>query len=208
MDQLFEPQVQKRRSNRAASAKYWFLDFAIILLIATTLAYAYGASLPSDSIAPICDDDLNVNNETVSATPVNAPTANQPEPSIFHAGEIVEVYEPSIHPSLAFSAQIQHVFNRADGSVKYIVRPGFGRPIDHQKFDSASVQALGSWEIEDEAVCNLGDALNKELIPCRIAERMPHGKAFGVSLMKDGVSSRMVLPISRIRRIVKDGPTR
>mmetsp|Transcript_1800 Transcript_1800/g.3868 ORF Transcript_1800/g.3868 Transcript_1800/m.3868 type:complete len:208 (+) Transcript_1800:90-713(+) len=194
------------------SAKYWLFDLAIVLTIVATLALVYRSTLPTAPIAPECDEDNTMINAN-TAIPVTSPKASQQAPPmpppVFHAGDLVEVFEPRIHPSLAFSAQIVQVFKRVDGSVKYIVKPGFGRPIDHQKFDPSRIRALGSFESNAEAMCNLGQELNSELTPCTVLEHIKSSNNYGVSFLKeDGALTHRIMNVARIRRVVLDDTNR
>lgn len=66
---------------------------------------------------------------------------------------------------------------------------------------------MGSFESDDIAMCDLGQALNFELVQCTVLEKLQQLRSsnnYGVEFWKDGALTRRILPVSRIRRIVKD----
>ena len=169
---------------------YWILDVAVI-------AIALSLSCGSLPMTPPSHEECDVSPNHTPIQP-NTPRASNSVPA-FQAGDFVEVYEPKVHPSLAFPAQIVHVFYNSDGSFKYMVLPGFGRAIP--EIDPSSVRAFKQWENKAEVMCDNG---NFEIIPCTVLHHIPNSNTYTVSYRKDGQLRYKTMPFFRIRRIIKD----
>mmetsp|Transcript_14928 Transcript_14928/g.30441 ORF Transcript_14928/g.30441 Transcript_14928/m.30441 type:complete len:248 (+) Transcript_14928:79-822(+) len=134
--------------------------------------------------------------------------------AVFQVGDIVEVYDPSIHASYAFAAKIKKVINTNDGSTFYDILPGYGKGdkdiINHVR--SSVVNEMKLYTPDTKAACDVGTAESRHFVQCKILSHLKsnlggnNGGWYMVSyqLGSNDALKRTKLPLSKVQRIIRD----
>lgn len=136
------------------------------------------------------------------------------EANIFQVGDIVEVYDPSIHASYAFAAKIKKVINTDDGSTFYDILPGYGRG-DNDIINNVRSSVVNEMKLYTSATttaCDIGTSESRHFVRCRILSHLKsnlggnNGGWYMVSyqLGSDDALKRTKLPLSKVQRIIRD----
>jgi len=189
------------------------------LVITLSIAAAISSTAVTVSAIPSNEISRSNNGHCDNAA---SPTINEP---IFQVGDIVEVYDPKIHPAYAFFAKIDQVSPGRDGGpIQYSVQVGFAGGGGNALYENIGASAIRPMEPFTEithAMCDDGKTLNAMLFPCTVDFHLPNSKnvfgegsrqknlpsLYSVSFQQDGEWQKKIMPIARIRRIVRDEET-
>lgn len=159
--------------------------------------------LPSSSLLPLFRHRHDY--QESSCTIVDgSPTAHQCElfnmeddHATYKIGAAVEVYDQKIHPTLAFAAQINAIYNTtSSNTVSYDVRIGFGSNRIYKIIPHSSIRRMIPFESGANVMCDGGDDINTKLEACTV---ISHNAPTSIVLVSiKGEDLRM--PVSRIRR--------
>ena len=168
------------------SIKYWLFDAAILFSLVSTIAWTSRTILGKHSIEQQQHQLQNSHRRLEDS---------------FHVGEIVEIYEPSLHQdtfaSFAFAAQITNVHYSDDANqdedspiiASYDVLPGFGVETLFQ-LSPSSIRPMRHYEYNTKAMCDFGTVTHNEdknnereyhqhLISCTVLSFFPESSNAG-----------------------------
>ncbi len=152
--------------------KYFLFDLSVLAcIVAVALNSEFVRDRGTSLLAPVCGV-ANDNQTNEIATARRRRFHQQQHDNAFEVGDVVEVYEPKIHESYAFYAEVLRADPQEDGSNNYKIRTLLTR--SPEIFNGVNSSRLRRFEkpfkFGTRVMCTYGDSIDASeyLAPCTI----------------------------------------